>query len=185
MRTLIVLCSILLLSMLGFGQNVAPGFPGYCSYGCGPYIPMLTTPSVSFATISPSPAGATNATGGLVAGATNSTLSEVPGNTDAGYTVPVWYSGGGTPLVSPAVNLAVHPMRMGRMEHEQPMHREREAAPRAWAYFSAADTASPVQAARAAQGQRHAARTYSNQDVMRQNQQNGMVKYDSKTQKIQ
>ena len=185
MRTLTVLCSILLFSALGFGQNLVQGFPGYCSYGCGPYIPMITTPSLSFATVSPNPSGATNATGGLVSGATNSTLSEVSGNTDAVYTVPVWYSGGGTPIISPAVNLPVHPMKMGRMEHGQPMHREHEAAPRAWAYFSAAETASPAQAAREAKGQRHAVRMYSNEDVKRQNQQTGVVKYDSKTQKIQ
>ena len=185
MRTLTVLCSILLLSTLGFGQKVVRGFSEFCPYGCGPYVPMITTPSLSFSTISPNPSGATNATGGLVAGATNSTLSEVSGNTDAVYTMPVWYSGGGTPLISPAVNVPAHPMGMERMEHRQPMHPEHEAAPRAWAYFSAAETASPVESARAAKGRRHAGRMYSNEDVKRQNQQNGLVKYDSKTQKIQ
>jgi len=184
MRTLTVLCSILLLSALGFGQTVVRGFAGYCPYGCGPYVPLITTPSLSFATVSPNPAGATNATGGLIAGATNSTLSEVPGNTDAVYTTPVWYSGGGTPLISPAVNAPLHPMRIGRMEHGQRMH-PHAAAPRAWTYFSAAETARPAEAASAARGLRHAARMYSNEDVKRQNQQNGLVKYDSKTQRIQ
>jgi hypothetical protein len=150
MRTLTVLCSILLLSALGLGQNVVRGVAGYCPYGCGPYIPLITTPSLSLATISPNPVGATNATGGLVAGATNSTLSQVSGNLDAVYTMPVWYSGGGTPLISPAVNFPVDAMRMGQMEHGQRMHREREAAPQAWTYFSAAETARPVEAASAA-----------------------------------
>ena len=95
-----VLCSILLLSVLSFGQNER-GIPGYCPYGCGPYIPLITTPSIAFSTVSPNPVGATNATGGLVAGATNSTLSEVARNTDAVYTMPVWYSGGQTPRISP------------------------------------------------------------------------------------
>jgi hypothetical protein len=147
---------------------------------------MITTPTLSFATVSPNPAGATNATGGLVAGATNSTLSQVSGDLDAVYTMPVWYSGGGTPLISPAVNVPIHAMEMGRMEYGQRMPREHEAAPRAWAYFSsAAEIASPVQAARAAKGLKRAARTYSNEDVKRQSQQNGLVKYEGKTRKIQ
>lgn len=186
MRTLTVLCSILLLSALGFGQSVIRGIPGFCPYGCGPYIPLITTPQLSFATISPNPVGATNATGGLVAGATNATLSQVSGNLDAVYTMPVWYSGGGTPLISPAVNAPVHEMRMGRMEYGQRMPHRHEAAQRAWTYFSsAAETASPAEAASAAKGLRRAARIYSNEDVNRQNQQNGLVKYDSKTKKIQ
>ncbi len=186
MRTLTILCSILLLSALGLGQSVVRGFPGYCPYGCGPYIPLITTPELSFATISPNPVGATNATGGLVAGATNGTLSMVSGNLDAVYTMPVWYSGGGTPLISPAVNAPVHTMRMGRMEHGQRMPRRHEAERSAWVYFSSAEQApSPVQAASAARGRRRAARSYSNEDVTRQNQQNGLVKYDNKTQKIQ
>lgn len=186
MRTFTVMCAILLLSVVGLGQNVVRGFPGYCPYGCGPYIPLITTPSLSLQTVSPNPAGATNATGGLIAGATNSTLSMVSGNLDAVYTMPVWYSGGGTPLISPAVNAPVHAMRMGRVEYGQRMHRQQEAAQEAWTYFSSAEqTASPVKAASAAKGLRRAARTYSNEDVKRQNQQNGLVKYDSKTMKIQ
>jgi hypothetical protein len=183
MRTL-TLCSILLLSALGFGQDVVRGFPGYCPYGCGPYIPMITTPILSLTTVSPNAAGATNATGGLVAGATNSTLSQVSGNLDAVYTMPVWISGGGTPLTSPAVNAPVPPRRM-QMEYGRRMHRKHEAAPRAWTYFSAAETVGPAGAASAAKGLPRATRIYSNEDVKRQNQQNGLVRYDSKTQKIQ
>jgi len=186
MRTLTVLCSILLLSALGFGQSVIRGIPAFCPYGCGPYIPLITTPELSFATISPNPVGATNATGGLVAGATNATLSLVSGNLGAVYTMPVWYSGGGTPLVSPAVNAPIHGMRMERMAFGERMERPREAERSAWIYFSSAEqAASAGQAARAAQGRRRAARIYSNEDVTRQNQQNGLVKYDSKTQRIQ
>src|SRR5580692_6222105 len=73
-----VLCSILLLSVLSFGQNER-GIPGYCPYGCGPYIPLITTPSIAFSPVSPNPVGATNAV----------------------YTMPVWYSGGQTPRISP------------------------------------------------------------------------------------
>jgi len=184
MRTVTVVCTILLLSALGFGQSVIRGFPGFCPYGCGPYVPLITTPELSFATISPNPVGATNATGGLVAGATNGTLSQVSGNLDAVYTMPVWYSGGGTPLISPAVNAPVFETRMERMEYREGMHRQHEGERSAWVYFSSAERAtSPVQAASAAR--RRPARTYSNDDVKRQNQQNGLVKYDSKTQRIQ
>lgn len=185
MRTVTVICSILLLSALGFGQSVVRGIPGYCPYGCGPYVPLITTPHLWFATISPNPVGATNATGGLVAGATNATLSEVSGNIDAVYTMPVWYSGGGTPLISPAVNAPVYAAMEG-MEYRERAARRREAARSAWIYFSSAEQApSPVQAASAAKGLRRAARSYSNEDVKRQNQQNGLVKYGGKTQKVQ
>ena len=75
MRTVTVICTMLLLSALGFGQTSFRGAPGFCPYGCGPYVPLLTTPQLWLETVSPNPVGATNATGGLVAGATNGTLS--------------------------------------------------------------------------------------------------------------
>lgn len=183
MRTLPVLCAILLFSVLAFSQNIGRG---HYPYGWGPYVPLITTPSVSFQTISPNPVGATNATGGLIAGATNSTLSMVSANPNAVYTLPLWYSGGGTPLISPAVNSPLHAMRMEPMERMETAHHERETARRAWTYLSSLEqTASPTAAASAAKGGKKAARTYSNQDVERQNQKNGMVKYDNKTEKIQ
>jgi hypothetical protein len=196
MRTFTLLCAVVLASALAFGQSVVRGYPGYCAYGCGPYVPLITTPSLSFQTVSPNPVGATNATGGLLAGARNSTLSMTTGNTDAVYTVPVWYSGGGTPLVSPAVNAPVHPFRMGRMEHMEAMHmqamhmqamrHEHEAMREPWIYFAAPEeTASAGEAAAGAKGMKRAARTYTNADVERQNEATGTVKYDSKTQKIQ
>jgi hypothetical protein len=95
MRSFTLLASVWLLSVLSFAQGGERGIPGYCPYGCGPFIPLLTTPEMSFTTVSPNPTGATNATGGLIAGATNSTLSEVSGNTDAVYTMPTWNSGEG------------------------------------------------------------------------------------------
>jgi len=190
-----VLCSILLLSVLSYGQNER-GIPGYCPYGCGPYIPLITTPSVSFSTVSPNPVGATNATGGLVAGATNSTLSEVARNTDAVYTMPVWYSGGQTPRISPIA--AGSPRPQGPPPVAAPVHeremRHHERAERAeevraepatqvaWIYFS---SGRPTSGSGEAATEQHAARSFSNDDVTRQNQKNGQVKYDSKTEKIQ
>ena len=177
---------VLLLAVSGFAQNGERGIPGYCPYGCGPYVPMITTPSLSFATYSPNPVGATNATGGLFAGATNATLSEINGNTNPVYTVPVWYSGGGMPLVSPATNSVVGGMRMNAMrpeyrEHAEHAEREHEATTGAWIYFASAEAGQ----ASAATGVKPAKHTYSNQDVEQQNEKNGYVHYDGKTEKIQ
>jgi len=186
MRTVTVICAILMLSAFGFGQTSFRAIPGYCPYGCGPYVPLLTTPQLWLGTVSPNPVGATNATGGLVAGATNGTLSEVPGNLSAVYTMPVWLAGGGTPLISPAVNAPIYESAAERMGFGERMHRRGEGEQAGWLYFSSAEqTASPVLAAHAARGRGRAARTYSNEDVRRQNQQNGAVKYDGRTLKIQ
>jgi hypothetical protein len=186
MRLLTILCTFLLLSGLALGQStVVRGYAGTCVYGCGPFIPLVTTPMVSLNTVSTAPVGATNATGGLVAGARNSTLSTISGSPDTVYTQPVWYSGGTTPLLGPAVRL---PFMAGHaMEREHHMDREHhEEARQAWTYFSGAEeTASAKEAAMTARSAKHAARTYNNQDVERQNQNNGQVKWDSKTEKIQ
>ena len=187
----VVLLSVLLLSVLGLAQNGERGITGYCPYGCGPYVPMITTPSLSFATYSPNPVGATNATGGLFAGATNATLSEINGNTNPVYTVPVWYSGGGMPLVSPATNSVVGGMRMNAMhpeyrERAEHAEREHEAATGAWVYFASAEPgAQALGQASAATGVKPAKHTYSNQDIEQQNEKNGYVHYDGKTEKIQ
>lgn len=186
MRTVTVICTMLLLSALSFSQTSFRAIPGYCPYGCGPFVPLITTPQVWLETVSPNPVGATNATGGLVAGATNGTLSQVPGNLNAVYTMPVWLAGGGTPLISPAVNAPIFEPGVKPMEHAERMHPRHEGERAGWLYFSSAEqTASPVLAANAARNQGHAARKYLSDDVRRQNQQNGLVKYDSKTLRIQ
>ena len=95
MRPYFVLCAVVLIAVAAFGQQpVTPRIYGPCLYGCGPYIPLITTPMVSLQTVSPNPVGASNATTGLVAGATNSTLSQIQGSTSSEYTEPVWYQGG-------------------------------------------------------------------------------------------
>lgn len=191
MRSFSVLCSFLLLSVVGFAQVGERGMSGYCYYGCGPYVPMITTPLISFGNESPNPVGATNATTGLIAGATNSTLSETNGNTNSVYSIPVWYSGGGMPLVSPATNSVVGGMRMNEMRHEYNEHmehaqREPKAKPQSWIYIASAEQGKgSLQAAAAAKGVHPAKHNYTNDDVQRQNDQNGVVKWDSKTEKIQ
>ena len=169
MRAFTVALVVVVFSALAMGQAGVRGIPGYCPYGCAPYVPLITTPSVAFETVSSSPAGATNATGGLEAGARNSTLSTIPGNTDAVHTVVVWYGGGGSPLVSPAVRLP-HPEAMemhdGHGEHMGHGHAEEVGGN--WTYFSGRGVGqTPVEASAAAKSAKHATRTYTNQDVDR------------------
>ena len=162
MRPFTVLCAALVLSSLALGQ--APEY-----YRSGPYVPLVTTPSVSLQTVSTSPVGATNATTGLIAGARNSTLSMVNGNISSVYTEPVWYSGGGAPLISnPAVSLEARPLHHaemhGGMRMERRDHERSEAGP-SWTYFAALEeTASPVGASAAAKSGRKATRTITNQE---------------------
>jgi hypothetical protein len=142
---------------------------------------------VSLQQVSPNPVGASNATTGLIAGATNSTLSQVSGNTSSVYTEPLWYEGGGAPLTSSAVHLwpepLVHPMRAMHDMHEG--HGARGEARAEWIYFSGSEhTVNGMGAAAAAKSVKKAARTYTNDDVERQNQNNGNVKMKGKSEKL-
>src|SRR6266446_8730067 len=118
MRPYLVLMAVVLLAAAAFAQQPFP-HPGYssCFYGCGPFVPLLTTPEVSLQQFSPNPVGASNATTGLIAGATNATLSQIQGSTSSEYSVAVWYQGG-APIVTPQVHLS--PEFLGREGH--PMH---------------------------------------------------------------
>jgi hypothetical protein len=182
-----VLCASLLLSSLAVAQAPVQVYgPGY-----GPYVPLITTPQISFETVSPNPVGAHNATYGLVAGARNATSEIVNGNTSSSFTEPVWYQGGGVPLISePEVSLHVRGVHggQGMMHHELmaahgPM--TKAASARVWTYFGGEEMANPVEAATSAKTGRKATRTITNQDIEAQNQKTGTVKYDGKTEKIQ
>ncbi len=194
MRPYLVLMAVVLTAVAVFAQQPFP-HPAYgpCLYGCGPYIPLVTTPEISLQTVSPNPVGATNATTGLIAGATNATLSEIQGSTSSEYTVPVWYQGGGAPIMTPQVSL--QPERLGREGHamHEGMREERpreEHGPQAevrggWIYFPGREhTASAARAASEAKGSRKAGHVYTNDDVTRQNDANGTVKYNGKTEKM-
>lgn len=174
MRGFTVALVVVVGSVMAMGQAGVRGVAGYCPTGCGPYVPLITTPSVSFETVSASPVGATNATGGLHAGARNSTLSLVTGNTDAVHTQVVWYEGGGSPLLAPAVRVPLPgPGFMGpheeHMAHTPQMEQERgEEARNTWTYYAGhAEKASMVEASASSKSAPHAARTYSNADVER------------------
>lgn len=188
MRPYLVPCVVILIAVAAFGQQPVPRPYGACFYGCAPFVPLVTTPMVSLQQYSPNPVGATNATTGLIAGATNSTLSQIQGSTSSVYTVPVWYQDG-APLVAPGVNLLPEPIaRERRVMHEEPGPREhgaREEAHAGWIYFTGSEhTADVVSAAGTARGARKAGHVYTNDDVTRQNDSNGTVKYKGKTEKM-
>lgn len=175
MRAVTVGMVVVVFSALALGQAGVRNVPSYCSNNCGPYIPLISTPNVGFETVSASPVGASNATGGLHAGARNSTLSIMDGNPDAVHTQVVWYSGGGSPLVSPAVRLPrPEPMMGMHEEHMRQMEQGHgEEGPAVWTYYAGAmQTANPMEASAAAKSGRHAARTYTNADVERMNEKN-------------
>ena len=191
MRLFTAFCATLFISGLAFGQMpMTRAYPVYGGYG--PFVPMVTTPQVSLETASPNPVGARNATYGLAAGARNSTLSMMSGNTSSVYTEPVWYEGGGAPLISsPQVSLFVRPVHGGEMFHGGEMRmeehaREHEEGVRSWTYFaSVEETSSAVEASSAAKSGKRATRTITNQDIDQENQKTGTVKYDGKTEKLQ
>ncbi|MGH9499012.1 MAG: hypothetical protein ACRD3L_07690 [Terriglobales bacterium] len=177
MRQLSVLCVLLLLSGLAAAQNTVIGgttanwAPAYGVYAA-PFVPLVTTPSVTLSTVSPSPVGASNATWGNVAGATNATLSrEFVAEPPVGvYTQPVWYG----------PSAAQH---FGGPMHGH-MHAQREAEGGEFVGGVSAGTWSAAQLMAGMAPARKASRTYTNQDVDRMNQDTGMVKYRGKTEHI-
>jgi hypothetical protein len=189
MRLITVFCAALFLSAVALCQM--PGRQAGPYIGYEPYVPLITTPQISLQSVSPNPVGATNATYGLLAGARNSTISIINGNTSSNYTEGVWYSGGGAPLMSaPEVSLMPHPLHGGRVRMEEPReegrHEHGAEVSRAWTYYAGEnETSSAVEASGAAKTAKRAAHTYTNSDVENENQKNGTVKYDGKTEKIQ
>jgi hypothetical protein len=141
---------------------------------------------ISLQIVSSAPAGARNATGGLVAGASNSTLSMTADSPSSVSTQPVWYSGGSTPIMGTAVRVPMaRPMPPQPRREAERMKREGEKHA-AWLYFAPSEqTGSATEAMASAKTAKKATRAYSNQDVERQNEKNGEFKYDGKTGKIQ
>ena len=188
MRVICVVCMLLLLCGFAAAQTtVLGGTAGYWTpaYGgyFGPFVPLVTTPSVSLSTVSPTAVGARNATFGNVAGATNSTLSDefVAPPPVGVYTEPVWYG-------EPPAGLYTEPVRYGPSAEARrgPMHAHREAEEQPFD-FVVAPRESRESVARLMAGSgaaRKASRTYTNQDVDSVNQHNGTVKYDGKTEHI-
>jgi hypothetical protein len=177
MRQLSVLCLLLLLSGLAAAQATIVGgtasnwVPAYGVYAA-PYVPLVTTPSVTLSTVSPSAAGASNATWGNVAGATNATLSDefIAAPPVGVFTQPNWYG--------PSAAAEV-----GEPMHDR-MHRQRKDGEAAFDAGVSGGEWSVAQLTVGSSPARKASRTYTNQDVDRINQSNGLVKYDGKTEHI-
>jgi hypothetical protein len=177
MRQLSVPCLLLLLCGFATAQATIIGgtasnwVPAYGVYAA-PYVPLVTTPSVTLSTVSPSPVGASNATWGNVAGATNATLSnEFIAEPPVGvFTKPTWYG----PSAAVEVGGPMH----GHM------HGQREQGGSEFVEGISEGTWSVAQMMTGSAPVRKASRTYTNQDVDRMNQGTGTVKYRGKTEHI-
>jgi len=188
MRFVSVVCMLLLLCGFAAAQATVIGgtasnwAPAYGVYAA-PFVPLVTTPSVTLSTVSPTAVGARNATFGNVAGAVNSTLSpEFVAEPPVGvYTEPVWYG-------EPPAGVYAEPLRYGPSAEMQPGHMRphHEAAEQAFDFMvSPRESRESVARLMAGAGPaRKASRTYTNQDVDQVNQKNGMVKWDGKTEHI-
>jgi hypothetical protein len=185
MRLLTVFSAALLLSGLAFSQTPIRVYSG--PYASGPYVPLVTTPEISLQTASPASVGATDATYGLVAGARNSTFDTMNDNSATNYTEPVWYSGGGAPVISPEVSLEPRPLHPHAERHMmmREHHAEKgEEEAGQWTYFGASEMSNPIDTS-AGRNTKHATRTITNDDIDRANQNTGTVKYNGKTEKLQ
>lgn len=181
---------VLLLSGLAMGQATVIGgtasnwAPPYGVYAA-PYVPLVVTPEVSLEAVSPSSAGASNATFGNVAGARNSTLEIVTAPPVGVYTVPVWYGPKPGPHAAGLEMRHEHEVMMemhGMHEHGE-MHEEHmrhvEVGISSW------ESGESVKQLMATAGTgKKATRTITNADIDRFNQTTGDVKYDGKTEKM-
>jgi hypothetical protein len=180
MRLLCVLCCLTLLTSFAAAQATVWGgtasnwVPPYGVYAA-PFVPLITTPTATLTTVSPSPAGASNATFGLVAGATNATLSpEFVSQPPLGLnTQPVWYGTsavpefGAEPLAEP---------RGPELRHE---HKAR-----AFDFIVAPQRQAVAQLEAEAGPAHKASRSYTNQDIDNLQNKTGIVKYDGKTERL-
>jgi hypothetical protein len=175
MRFLNTLCMVSLLSGLAAAQATVIGgtasnwTPAYGVYAA-PFVPLVTTPSVTLATVSPSAAGASNATFGNVAGASNATLSIVAQPPVGVYTEPVWYG--------PSAAVEV-PSESGSSARPAQRARGFDLGVATW---QSSESVSYLMANRG--GAKKAGRAYGNQDVDQVNQKNGTVKFRGKTEHI-
>jgi len=175
MRRLLVVYAVLATAGMAVGQvTVISGYAGNQGWGSyyppTPYVPLVTTPIVSLDSSSGLTVGASNATAGNVAGATNSTVSIVSQPTMVPALAPVFY--GTVPV----------PGESRTAEAQEP------ASPSPYFETGVSVSEMSIGAAREAQlthaSKKQAGRTYTNADIDRINQQNGIVKYKGKTEQI-
>jgi len=188
MRKVLVVCAVLIFASAAFAQvrvqagwGSTAGWGGY--YPATPFVPLVSTPGVSFQTYSANSVGASNATEGLVAGARNSTLSMSYPSSFNAYTVPVW---AGT-NEGPSLGEMVEHHAMHGMMHEPTMHEHMAHGEQMVSFGSAHMGMGHGIGERVKTSQANhpaAKRTYTNQDIDRIQQQKGTVKFNGKTETI-
>jgi hypothetical protein len=177
MGQLTIFCLAIILPALAAGQEIfSSGYvidspPGVYAQ---PFVPRLSTPSMSFENVSPSPVEASNATAGNVAGATNATLSVFPAG----------------PVVQHPPSLALG-LENSSIESGAEVAARAEATPSGeprpleLGVASFQDSYGVAQLAGSSRAREQAKRSYTNLDVERMNQMTGMVKYRDKTERVE
>lgn len=175
MRQLSIFCVAIILPALAAGQvTVISGYavnwapPGVYAE---PFVPLLSTPSMSFENVSPWPVGASNATAGNVAGATNATLSVVPGGLVEQFPPSLFLEPADSSIDTEGESHA-------GAQSSEPRPLELGAA-------SFQDSYGVAQLAATTRARQQAKRLYSNLDIERMNQMTGMVKYEGKTEHLE
>jgi len=215
MRQLFVLCTICLLAGLAAGQaTVISGYasnqgrPGY--YPATPFVPLVTTPSVSldntsglltvisgyasnqgrpgyypatpFVPLVTTPSVSLDNASGLLAGASNATPGNVTGAATA--TLSIVGTSANAPSSLPVwygTSSTVAPeVRSSEVGTATPSSRYFETGIATFEMGSGAAEAAKLSQA----NRKRAARVYTNEDIDHINQQNGTVKYKGKTEQI-
>jgi hypothetical protein len=185
LRQLTIFCLAIILPALAAGQatvisryavNWAPPPGTYAQ----PFIPLLSTPSMSFESVSPSPVGATNATAGNVAGATNATLSVFPAGAVVQHPPSLALGLENLPIESGAAVEA-----RAEVESGGEAIPSAETRPLELGVASFQDSYGVAQLAASSRARHEAKRLYTNLDVERMNQMTGMVKYEGKTERLE
>jgi hypothetical protein len=193
MRRVWIVCTVLVFAGVAFGQvqvqsgwGSTSGWGGY--YPPAPFVPIVSTPGISFQTYGPNSVGASNATEGLAAGASNATLSMSYPSTLNAYTVPVWTSGNASSSFGAMVqHREMHTIIHERSMHEPRMNEDMARGEQMISFGSASmsmgsGVGERVKTLQALHGT--AKRTYTNQDIERIQQQKGTVKFNGKTETI-
>ena len=177
MRRSLIFGAVLLLSAFAAGQativsgyagNWAPSYGYYAAgYYAAPFVPLVTTPIVEFGT-PPLQVGARNATAGNITGASSASLGLTNGTAVA---QPLTYSATTTSQRQPAPN-------SGQTKSAKPQTFDLGIA-------SFQDNVGLAQLARRENLPNHAARTYTNEDMERLNQQIGIARYHGKTERLE
>ena len=178
MRQLTIFCMTIILPALAPGQAiVSSGYvidsppPGAYAQ---PFVPRLSTPSMSFENVAPSPVGASNATAGNVAGATNTTLSVFPAGPVVQYPPSLALGSENSTIESGA-----------EVEARAEVTPSAETRPLELGLASFQDSYGVAQLAASSRARQQAKRTFTNLDVERMNQMTGMVKYRDKTERVE